>query len=185
MVFNVMVVNIQNDLQAPTNEKYWTTCGPEFGTEEAGKRAIIVRALYGMKCSGHDFRNHLCDNMEHMDNTSWRVDLDLWMRNTVRRNGQSYYEYLLLYVDDCLVVSEHPTELLQELDKYFPIKTGSVGPPKLYIGAKVSKIQLPNGVEAYTVSTSQYVQEDVNIIEWHLTAKGMRLNRGVTAPLSP
>ena len=186
MGFDVMAADIQNAyLQAPTNEKYWTTCGPEFGTEEAVKRAIIVRSLYSMKSSGRDFRNHLCDCMEHMGYTSCRADLDLWMRKSERRNGQSYYEYLLLYVDDCLAVSEHPTELLQELDKYFPMKPGSVGPPKLYLGAKVSKIQLSNDVEAYSVITIQYVQEAVNTVEQHLTDKCMHLKSGGTAPLSP
>ena len=90
-----------------------------------------------------------------------------------------------MYINNCLNISEHPTELLQELDKSFPMKPGSVGPPKLYLGAKVSKIQLPHGVEAYTVSTSQYVREAVNNVERHLTAKGMSLNRRGTAPLSP
>ena len=93
--------------------------------------------------------------MEHLGYTSCRADPDLWMRKAVRSNVKSYYEYLLLYVNDYLAVSKHPTELLQELDKYFPIKPGSVGPPKLYLRAKVSKIQLPNGVEDYSVSTSQ------------------------------
>ena len=116
MGLDVMAVKIQNDLQAPTNEKYWTTCVPEFGNEEAGKRAIIVRALYGMKSSGRDFRNHLCDCMEHLGYTYFRSGQYLWMRNTVRSNGQSYYEYLLFYVDDFLSVSKHPTELIQELD---------------------------------------------------------------------
>ena len=64
MGFDVMADNIQNAYpQAPTNEKYWTTCGPDFGSEEAGKRAIIVRALYGMKSSGRDFPNQLRDCM--------------------------------------------------------------------------------------------------------------------------
>ena len=65
------------------------------------------------------------------------------------------------------------------------MKPGSVGPPKLYLGAKVFKIQLPNGVEAYAISTIQYVQESVKNIEQHLADKGMRLYRGGTAPLSP
>ena len=111
-----------------------------------------------MKPSGPDFRNHLRNCMEHLGYTSCRADSDLWMRSAVRSNGQSYYGYLLFYVDDCLAVIKHPTELLQELDKYFPMKPGSVGPPKLYLGAKVSKIQFPNGVEAYSFRTSQYVQ---------------------------
>eukprot|EP01082_Thalassiosira_pseudonana_P000070 g27.t1 g27 contig1:60384-63019(+) len=43
---------------APNQEKIWTTLGPEFG-EDAGKKAIIVRALYGLKSAGASFRNHL------------------------------------------------------------------------------------------------------------------------------
>ena len=186
MGFDVMAAAIQNAyLQAPTNEKYWTTCSPEFGTEEAGKQAIIVRDIYGMKSSGRGFRNHLRDFMGHLGYTSCRANPDLWMRKVVRNNWQSYYEYLLLYADDCLSVSKHTTEMLQELDKYFPMKPGSVGPPKLYIGETVSKIQLPNGVKACVISTSQYVQEAAKNVERHLTAKGMRINRGGTAPLSP
>ena len=107
------------------------------------------------------------------------------MRKAVQSNGKSYYKYLLLYFDDCLAVSKHLTELLQELDKYFPIKPGSVGPPKLYLRAKVSKIQLLNGVDAYAVSTTQYFQEAVKNFEQHLNDKGMHLNRGGMAPLSP
>ena len=65
------------------------------------------------------------------------------------------------------------------------MKHGSVGTPKLYLGAKFSQMQLPNRVEDYSVSTSQYIQEAVNNVERHLTAKVMRINRGGTSPLSP
>ena len=38
--------DIQNAyLQAPASEKHYIICGPEFGFENVGKRAIIVRAL--------------------------------------------------------------------------------------------------------------------------------------------
>ena len=65
------------------------------------------------------------------------------------------------------------------------MKPVSVGPPNLFLGAKVSKTQLPNGVEVYAVSTRKYVQKAVKNVEQHLTAKGMRLNRGGTDPSSP
>jgi hypothetical protein len=35
-------------------EKVWTILGPEFGSE-AGKGAIIVRALYALKSAGAAF----------------------------------------------------------------------------------------------------------------------------------
>ena len=53
-------------VQAPTTEKYYIVCGYELGNENLGKQAIVTRALYGMKSSGRDFRDHLRDCMDHM-----------------------------------------------------------------------------------------------------------------------
>ena len=50
---------------APVKEKIWTTLGPKHGSD-AGKKAIIVRALYGLKSSGAAFRAHLADCMKHL-----------------------------------------------------------------------------------------------------------------------
>ena len=47
--------NIQNAyVQAPVTEKLWTTLGPELG-KDAGKTAVIVRALCGLKSAGAAF----------------------------------------------------------------------------------------------------------------------------------
>ena len=45
-------------ITAPVTEKIWTVLGPEFGND-AGKRAVIVRALYGLKSAGAAFCTHL------------------------------------------------------------------------------------------------------------------------------
>ena len=37
------------------SEKHYVICGVEFGIENVGKRALIVRVLYGGKCVGRDF----------------------------------------------------------------------------------------------------------------------------------
>ena len=47
-------------LQAPVAEKIWCKLGSEFGSD-AGKPAIIVRSLYGLKSAGASFCNHLAD----------------------------------------------------------------------------------------------------------------------------
>jgi hypothetical protein len=41
----------------PITEKVWTVLDPEFG-DDAGKHALIVRALYGLKSADAEFRNH-------------------------------------------------------------------------------------------------------------------------------
>jgi hypothetical protein len=63
---DVMMGDIDNAyLTAPITEKVWTVLGPEF-CEDAGKRALIVRALYGLKSPGAAFRNHLASCMVHL-----------------------------------------------------------------------------------------------------------------------
>ena len=171
-------------LQAPITEKYWTRCGPEFGPELEGNVAYIVRALYGTKCAGRDFRNHLRECMDMLGYTSCLADPDLWMREAVGDDGNKYYEYMLLYTDDCLAVSQNPKEQLMEIDKYFPLKPASIGPPKIYLGAKVTKVQLPNGVEAYAVSMSQYVQEAVRNVEEHLKKRDLALLKKASTPVA-
>ena len=71
-----------------------------------------------------------------------------------------------------------------EIDKYFPLKKGSVGPPSNYLGGKVSKVQLPNGVEAYAWSMSQYVQTAVESLEKKIDKMGLKLSKRCTLPMA-
>ena len=62
----VKVAGIQNVyITAPVTEKIWTVLGREFG-EDSDKKAVVVRAIYGLKSSGAAFRNHLADCMNHL-----------------------------------------------------------------------------------------------------------------------
>ena len=48
MSLKVMEAGIKNAyLKAPSSEKDYIICGPEFGLENLGKVALIKRALYG------------------------------------------------------------------------------------------------------------------------------------------
>ena len=39
------------------------------------------------------------------------------------------------------------------------MKDGSIGNPDIYLGAKVKQMELPNGVKAWALSSSKYIQE--------------------------
>ena len=97
------------------------------------------------------------------------------MRSATRTDSQDYFGYILLYVDNCLCISENPNPTLLQIDKYFPTKTASLGPPKTYLGGTVSKIQLPNCVHAWAFSSSQYVHEAFKSVEEHLKKVGKKL----------
>ena len=88
----------------PIGEKIWCTLGPEFGGD-AGKRAIIVSALYGLKLAGSSFRNHLADCMYHLGWESCKADQDVWLKLEVRKDKRyQFYAYFLLYLDDILMI---------------------------------------------------------------------------------
>jgi hypothetical protein len=77
---DVKMADIENAyLAAPITEKVWTVLGPEFG-DDAGKRALIVIALYGLKYSGAAFRNQLAECMKHLGWNPCRADWDLCMK---------------------------------------------------------------------------------------------------------
>jgi hypothetical protein len=171
-------------LTAPITEQYWTTCGPEFGPGSEGKQGVIVWALYGLKSAGAAFCNHLARCMRELSWLPCDADPDVWMRAAVRVDGFVYWEYVLIYIDDLLVISENPREILEKIDHYFPIKPESIGPPNMYLGAKLSKYSLNNGVVACAMSSSQYIQEAVKNVESYLAEHGLSLPAQVATPLT-
>jgi hypothetical protein len=77
----VKTADIYAYITAPCSEKIWTVLGPEFGSD-AGNKAFIVSALYGLKSAGASFCSHLADCMRHMGFTPCLADPDLWMMAT-------------------------------------------------------------------------------------------------------
>ena len=102
---------------APCSEKIWTVLRKEFGTDQ-GKKAIIVRALYGIKSSGAAFHAHLADCMRSMGYTSCRGENYLWMKPDIDPDRDEYYSYILCYVDDVLIVHHDTMTTLMKIDKY-------------------------------------------------------------------
>ena len=154
----VKVGNVLNAyITAPITEKVWTVLGPEFG-QDAGKKAIIVRALYGLKSAGAAFRAHLASFMRTMGYKSCKADPDLWLKEETRlTDNLRYYSYILCYVDDILVINHDPMSILNRINEYLPLKPNSVGDPDIYLGAKLRNVRLANGVYAWALSPSKYV----------------------------
>jgi hypothetical protein len=116
--------------------------GLEIGSN-AGRPALIVRALYGLKSSGARWRDHMAATLRDAGYVSSKGDPDLWIRPQVKPNGTAYYEYVLCYVDDILVVSHTPRMTMDFLQERYTLKEGSVQEPETYLGAEVRKMYLP------------------------------------------
>ena len=157
-------------ITAVCEERIHTTLGPEFGPN-AGKTAVIVRALYGLKSAAASFNRHLASCMRQLGYEACKADSDLWLKKKTGKDGKEYYSYVLLYVDDCLVIDEDAIAVLHSIDKFFPMKKGSIGDPDVYLGTKLRKVKLDNGVECWSMSPTKYVTEAIKTVKKHVLDK--------------
>jgi hypothetical protein len=142
-----------------------------------------VRALYGLHGSGAAFQNHLLAKlMTDLGFRSCKADPDVWMRKATTPEGSYYYEYVLYYVDDTLVVSIYLKSILQKGDKYFPMKPNLIAVPDIYLGAKISKAKLPNGTEAWAMISSD-AQEAIKNVKCWLVEREQKVPTRCSTPL--
>ncbi len=99
--------------------------------KDKGKRAIIVRAFYSLKSAGWAFRKHLADCMCSLGYKSCLDNPNLWYKTCTQNGGngniESYYSYMLVYVNEILFIHEDPDSVLKVLNMYYPLKSDSVG----------------------------------------------------------
>ena len=186
---DIFAADIRNAyLQAPSSCKNFIICSPEFGLEIEGKVVLIHHALYGGKSAGRDFHNHLRSSMHFLGFTSCPADPDVWMHRALKSDGMPIYDYVLLYTDDTLVISKNAESILKnEIGRYFELKKESIGPPNLYLGGRLSKVQLDNGTWAWGFSASQYVQAAIKNVKDFIAKEGNRrwkMHRNADTPLS-
>jgi hypothetical protein len=106
------------------------------------------------------------------------------MRPALKADGSEYYEYVLLYTDDLLVISENGEKLIRDhVGKYFEIKDKSVGPPKIYLGGHMREVTLENGQTAWAFGSSQYVKAAVKNVEEYLEKRGAKLVSKAETPV--
>ena len=119
--------------------------------------------------NGAAFHAHLAKCMRNLSYTSCKADPDIWYKSSIQPDDNfHYYSYILCYVDDILCIHHDAMLVLNCIHHYLPLKPTSVGDPDIYLGAKVWLDQLTNGVFAWGLSPSKYVQQAVLNCKKHL-----------------
>ena len=161
-------------LNAPTREKLYTKCGPEFGPEYEGRWAIIRRALYGSKSAAASWRATISGIIEGLGFEMCRADNDVWMRKGVNAAGMDVWEYVLVYSDDLLIVALHPEDIAAMIDQHCKLKDGSVKVPDQYLGANIGMMSLADGNAYWYMSSDSYTKAALENVEIWLKKKGLR-----------
>ena len=182
---DICAADIQNAyITAPCREKIWTRCGPEFGSL-AGRKARIVRALYGLKSAARAFGAFLAETLLDLGWKPCRGESDVRMRSRTKENGEKIWEYLLVYTDDLLLIGVKPRDGIMEINKFFNLKPSSIGEPKTYLGAEISKWTFDDQPDKqyWAMGSGKYVKEAIRNVELHLATLGLELRKGATTPI--
>ena len=104
-----------------------------------------------------------------------RIDPDVYYRKNCRPNGDAYYEYVLVYVDDVLAISHDPMTIMKRIGEHFTIKDDKYGPPTTYLGANFEQIQLDDGSWAWSMTSEHYVKNLIETVSDLLAEDGREL----------
>ena len=188
---DVLVGDVQKAyLNAPTKEKTYTTAGLEFGLDKVGQPALIVRALYGLKRSAARWRDHNAATLRDMGSKMCQADPDVWLRaNTRPSDGFQYYEYVLVYIDDLLIISHDPKTVMQDLQRRYTIKPDSIKPPDEYLGSEIRRYTIPDtqdpsNRDRWAMSADKYCKRALAEVETELEKSGEKLKSKVTTPIA-
>ena len=151
-------------LNAPCREKIWTIAGLEFGSR-AGTVQVIVRALYGLKSSGAAWRAMFAQSLLDQGFQSTKADPDVWIRAAIKPDGFRYYEMLLVYVDDILLISHATKPTMDAIAKLYRLKGDSIGEPERYLGANIEKVQINDGTVVFSMNCVDYVTNAIANLE--------------------
>jgi hypothetical protein len=171
-------------INVDVREKVYFVAGDEFGSALKGKNVIIVKALYGLKSSGAAWRAHFAQSLHDLGYTPSLADPDVWFRAETKPDGFAYYAYILVYVDDILVVSHEPKTTMEALSKLFRLKDG-FAPPTRYLGATIKKWRLQGDKCArhWGHSSEEYIKQAIINVETELMKHDRRLCGRFSTPM--
>ena len=114
-------------LYGKTREKVYVISGEEFG-QHKGKRILFDKGLYGLASSAARFHDKLVSTLRSIGFIPSQADYDLWMRKS-----RNHYEYIATWVNDLLVFSKKPMDIIEIIRDTYDLK--GVGAPEYYLGS--------------------------------------------------
>jgi Reverse transcriptase (RNA-dependent DNA polymerase) len=130
-------------LESYTKEKVYIIGGPKFASFGwEGHVLFINRALYGLKSSGLMWWDKLADVLRMIWFILSKAESDIWMRRV-----DDHYELLCVYVDDIIICSKKPQDIINQLEQVHKFSLKGTGPINYHLGCDY--IREPNGTLCY------------------------------------
>jgi hypothetical protein len=124
----------------------------------------------------------MAKKLDDMGFKSSVADPDVWVRTATKVDGEEYYEYILMYVNDILAVSATPLPIMQEIQDMVKFKNDKIEEPMNYLGARLQKKNI-NGVECWSITIVDYVKAAIENVEEGIKDKRWKLRTKIHTPM--
>jgi hypothetical protein len=106
-----------------------------------------------------------------------RGDPDVWMRQAFNQMTKaSYWEYILVYVDDFLAIGMEPCVTLNILESDYNYVLKKFGRPTRYLGASIGTYDLDDDMKCFFMSPDQYLANAITVAQANLQKNNIKLN---------
>ena len=77
----------------------------------------------------------------------------MWIRPGISPDRTKYYEMVLCYVDDVLVLSHAPMQTIEGINAIFKLKGDKTEEPSVYLGASLHKVLTASDITCWAMSS--------------------------------
>jgi len=104
-------------------------------------------------------------------------DPDVWYRPATKNDGFEYYDYILVDVDDILVISAELMSIMKTIQQAYRLKE-TPAPPTDYLGAKIKTWSIPQETRTvWSMNCVQFLKGAIKYLELEL-ARSKHVLRG-------
>jgi hypothetical protein len=111
------------------------------------------------------------------------------MRPATKPDGFKYWEYVLVYSDNILVVSHDPKRTMDFLESKYTLKNGTVAEPTTYLGAEAKKWRIEGSDDPtkirWAMLSEIYIKSAIADVETELAKIDKQLPLKASTPLKP
>lgn len=85
---------------------------------------------YGRTASVNVWYSYMRDNLQNKMRFQYSyTDTDFWLKSNTKPDGNQYYTYIMVYIDDILIVFHDPSRYMNQLKSRSIVKPESISLP--------------------------------------------------------
>ena len=86
----------------------------------------------------------------------------MWYNEVTLTDTSKYYSYIFVYVDNILIIDNHPSKYMPMIEDQYTVKPGRIDIPKTYLGAGIYNNIYDDGSYSWSMGSESNVKKVVD-----------------------